>query len=111
MKILRLVLLLTAHCLLVTAFLGCCSYPQGFQKARNTLGLVQSFYDPLVSQLVSESTDAKIIAAVVAADAALALAGGVQDQWCPDPAQVQQAAAQAQKAQGLAAQAGVAEAK
>jgi len=44
---------------------------------------------------------------VVVADTTLLLAGELQSQWCPDPAQTEQLALQTREAQSLAEAAGV----
>ncbi|RJR32456.1 MAG: hypothetical protein C4567_18725 [Deltaproteobacteria bacterium] len=89
--------------------IGCCQNPNAAAQARQSLQLVQGFYDPLTAAIGNPDaeTNAKIMAGVVAADLALALAGALQDQYCPDPAQVAAAQAKAEEAKKLAAAAGV----
>jgi len=86
---------------------GCCSNPGVFGQVNQSVQAVQEFYDPLISNLLDQDTDSKVRLAVVAADAALLLAGTLQDQWCPDPKAVEQLALQAEAAKDLAAEAGV----
>jgi hypothetical protein len=85
---------------------GCCDHPEIFQKVQGSLETVQSYYGPLVQQDFSQNDSLK--RAVVAADTTLMLAGELQQQWCPDPGQVQQLELQAGEAQKLAQGAGVA---
>lgn len=90
---------------------GCCSNPGVFGQIDASMRVVQGFYDPLISNLVDQDTDSKVRLAVVAADAALLMAGTLQDQWCPDPKTVEQLALQAEAAKRLAAEAGVSQTK
>lgn len=86
---------------------GCCDNPGVFGKVNQSMNAVQSFYDPLVGQFLDDKTNGTVQAAVMAADAALKIGGELQNQFCPDPRQVEQFVLQAQQAQKLAQQAGV----
>jgi hypothetical protein len=68
---------------------------------------VQEFYDPLVDKFLDAKTDAALHLAVLAADSALALAGKLQTQWCPSPAEVKKAELLATDAKNRAAAVGV----
>lgn len=91
---------------------GCCSNPDGAAKARQTLQLMQATYYTASGVLKPEiqelgQVDAYVALGAALADQALALAGALQEQNCPDPAQVAAAAAKAAEARKLAAAAGV----
>lgn len=86
---------------------GCCAHPGLFQKVRDSLELVQGYYEPLVQAQWNDHEQVR--AAVVAADTTLLLAGELQRQWCPDPGKTAQLALQTQEAQKLAQQAGIME--
>jgi hypothetical protein len=85
---------------------GCCNHPELFQQVQGSLDTVQSFYDTLLQQEGWQQND-QLRQVVVAADTTLMLAGELQQQWCPDPNQVQQLELQAGEAQKLAQEAGV----
>ena len=85
---------------------GCCDHPALFQKVQGSLDTVQGFYDTLLQQEGWQQND-RLKQVVVAADTTLMLAGELQQQWCPDPGQVQQLELQAGEAQKLAQGAGV----
>ena len=84
---------------------GCCQNPGIFQKVQGSLETVQSYYTPLLNE--EWQNDDKLRRAVVAADTTLLLAGELQKQWCPEPAQGEQLELQVQAAQALARDAGV----
>jgi hypothetical protein len=85
---------------------GCCGHPELFQRVQGALDTVQGFYDTLLQQEGWQQND-QLRQVVVAADTTLMLAGELQQQWCPDPNQVQQLELQAGEAQKLAQGAGV----
>jgi hypothetical protein len=93
MKILSLIL--AAMCLT-----GCCANPGVFGQVKQTVNLVQSFYDPLLAEFAVLPQEYR--AAMVAADTTLALAAALQAQWCPDPKDVEQMRLQAALAAKLA---------
>ena len=84
---------------------GCCQNPGLFQKVQRSLETVQSYYSPLLAE--QWQNDERMRRAVVAADTTLLLAGELQSQWCPDPAQAEQLELQAREARALARDAGV----
>jgi hypothetical protein len=84
---------------------GCCDHPEIFQKVQGSLEAVQTFYEALTQQDLSQDEGLK--RAVVAADTTLLLAGELQRQWCPDPGKAQQLELQVGEAQKLAQEAGV----
>jgi hypothetical protein len=83
---------------------GCCSHPGVFQKLEHSLKAVQSYYEPLLTE---DLTNDKVRRAVVAADSTLLLAGELQAQWCPPAAAVNQVELQTAEAKKLAEEAGV----
>jgi hypothetical protein len=83
---------------------GCCSNPGVFNKLEHSFKTVQSYYDPLLAE---DLTNDKVRQAVVAADSTLLLAGELQAQWCPPAEAVKQVELQAEEAQNLAREAGV----
>ena len=83
---------------------GCCSNPGVFQKLDQSLRTVQSYYEPLLSEDLSNE---KVRRAVVAADSTLLLAGELQSQWCPPVEAVKQVELLKEEAQKLAQEAGV----
>jgi len=87
---------------------GCCAHPELFAKVHESMATVQRFYEPLVRQDLRGKGIAQ--QAVVAADTTLLLAAKLQEQWCPNPDNAGQLALQAQEAEKLAREAGVAEA-
>lgn len=95
---------LTAACLILA---GCTCDPSRIAKVQNSLLVTQAYYDVLVSQLQAKPNDAKIRAAVIAADTALALAGALQAQNCPPAGDTQLAASAAAKAKTEAMGVGV----
>lgn len=86
---------------------GCCDHQGLFQRVQGSLDTVQGFYDTLLGQEGWQQND-QLRQVVVAADTTLMLAGELQQQWCPDPGQVQQLELQAGEAQKMAQGAGVA---
>lgn len=93
--------------LAVFVFAGCCGNPGVFNKVSQSMKSIQFFYDPLVGKYLDDKTNTTVQAAVVSADTALAIAGALQDQFCPDPQQVAQLELQAQQAKEQAEKAGV----
>ncbi len=85
---------------------GCCSQPGVFQKVQGSLDTVQGFYDTLLGLEGWQQND-RLKGVVVAADTTLMLAGALQQQWCPDPNQVQQLELQTGEARKMAQEAGV----
>jgi hypothetical protein len=83
---------------------GCCANPGVFNKLEQSLKTVQSYYDPLLAE---DLTNNKVRQAVVAADSTLLLAGELQAQWCPPAEAVKQVELQAKEAQKLAQEAGL----
>jgi hypothetical protein len=92
--------------LILTLAAGCCQQPGLFQKVKQSLDTVQSYYTPLLQEDWQQNDQLR--RAVVAADTALMVAGELQRQWCPDPGQTEQLQLQAQEARTLAQEAGVA---
>ena len=92
--------------LLLGLMAGCCDHPGLFQKVQGSLESVQGFYDTLLQEEGWQQND-QLKQVVVVADTTLMLAGELQQQWCPDPSQVQQLELQAGEAQKLAQAAGV----
>jgi hypothetical protein len=84
---------------------GCCQHPGVFKQVQRSLETVQGFYSPLLAE--GWQQDERLRRAVVAADTALLLAGELQRQWCPDAAETEQLALQAEEARALAQDAGV----
>ena len=84
-----------AGLLALTLVGGCCSTPNGPAQAKITMGLVQDAYyttsgilKPQIKEM--ERADIYVAMGIAAADAALALAGQLTQQYCPDPANVAQ---------------------
>ncbi len=94
---------------------GCCENPGATDQAGKVLHSVQAFYGPVsqAANAIAEkpvlpgSQDAKVQAAVVAADSALLLAGTLQAQYCASQGQVTQAQLQAAQAKATAEAAGL----
>ncbi len=83
---------------------GCCGHPGIFNRVETSLKTVQSFYEPLLNEDLS---DERVHRAVVAADTTLLLAGELQKQWCPSSQGVQQLELQVQETGSLAQQVGL----
>ncbi|MBM4274584.1 MAG: hypothetical protein FJ134_09030 [Deltaproteobacteria bacterium] len=81
---------------------GCCPHPGVFDQVRRSMQTVQGFYGDLLTE--REWSD-QVRQAVVAADTALLLAGELERQWCPDPAQAAQLELQSRQAGKLAEEA------
>jgi hypothetical protein len=93
---------------LVLTPMGCiCKYPNVTGKVQGTLATGHTFYDALVKKFLDNKTDATVHGAVISADLALAMAGQLQKQWCPDPALVAQAEKMMADAKAKAGAAGV----
>jgi hypothetical protein len=97
---------------LAALFLGCCQNPEGPAKARAVLQTVAGTYynsSGILKPQIKEMAEADKYVALGAkiADQALALAGALSEQNCPDPKEVAAAQAKAAEAKRLADQAGV----